>query len=200
MIECRPLHLFWDPAAHDHPCRKGKANLLSMATLNIATDVALILFPIPMLWRMRTLDFPAKLQLTLLFFAGTLVIIITITRVPLILNNKVAQTTRTFWACVEIICATIVANAAFYYALLKDSTKLRSCFSPRANPSSQLRMTGLSRRNFYNDSTPSGFASSGEPLSQYISEPATEGSAGPSEAPNFSRKLEFGKQNPSSIV
>ncbi|EEH40001.2 hypothetical protein PAAG_02190 [Paracoccidioides lutzii Pb01] len=65
-----------------------------MGALNIATDLALILFPIPMLWRMTSLDFQAKIQLTLLFLVGTLVIAITITRLPLILNHSVAQSTR----------------------------------------------------------------------------------------------------------
>ncbi|EQL34367.1 hypothetical protein RJZ57_000661 [Blastomyces gilchristii] len=31
-----------------------------MGSLNIVTDLALILFPIPMLWRMTSLDFQAR--------------------------------------------------------------------------------------------------------------------------------------------
>ncbi|ODH28421.1 hypothetical protein ACO22_03939 [Paracoccidioides brasiliensis] len=94
VLECKPLYIFWDHDYLRHPCRKGMSNLLTMGALNIATDLALILFPIPMLWRMTSLDFQAKIQLTLLFLVGTLVIAITITRLPLILNHSVAQSTR----------------------------------------------------------------------------------------------------------
>ncbi|EDN09554.1 predicted protein [Histoplasma mississippiense (nom. inval.)] len=52
--------LFWSHEHLHHPCRKGMADLLTMGTLNIATDLALILFPIPMLWRMTSLDFQAR--------------------------------------------------------------------------------------------------------------------------------------------
>ncbi|WEW54905.1 hypothetical protein PRK78_000332 [Emydomyces testavorans] len=96
-----------------------------MASLNIATDLALILFPIPMLWKMTTLNFQTKLQLTLLFLVGTIVVVITITRLPLIFSNAGSQTSRTLWASIEIVCASIVANAAFYYALWKEIPRWR---------------------------------------------------------------------------
>ncbi|PGH09222.1 hypothetical protein AJ79_05751 [Helicocarpus griseus UAMH5409] len=117
---------FWSHGYLHHPCRKGMSNLLTMAALNIATDLALILFPIPMLWRMRSLDFQAKLQLTLLFLVGTLVVAITITRLPLILRHEVAQSIRSLWASIEIVCASVVANASFYYALWQGSSRWRN--------------------------------------------------------------------------
>ncbi|EEQ84195.2 uncharacterized protein BDCG_01000 [Blastomyces dermatitidis ER-3] len=126
LLECQPLFMFWNPKYSHHPCRKGMSNLLTMGSLNIVTDLALILFPIPMLWRMTSLDFQAKLQLTLLFLVGILVVVITITRLPLILSHSVAQTTRSLWASIEIVCASIVANASFYYALWQGSNRYRA--------------------------------------------------------------------------
>ncbi|PGH37085.1 hypothetical protein GX50_00068 [[Emmonsia] crescens] len=123
LFECQPLYIFWGHEYLHHPCRKGMSNLLTMGTLNIATDLALILFPIPMLWRMTSLDFQAKLQLTLLFLVGILVVAITITRLPLIFSQSVAQSTRSLWASIEIVCASIVANASFYYALWQGSNR-----------------------------------------------------------------------------
>ena len=38
-------------------CRKARANLLTMAVLNIGTDIALFVFPIPLIWNM-SLSFP----------------------------------------------------------------------------------------------------------------------------------------------
>ena len=54
MLECRPLSLFWH-IDHVNPpkCQKGTANLLTMAATNIVTDILLIVFPIPLLWRMN---------------------------------------------------------------------------------------------------------------------------------------------------
>ncbi|KAK2739660.1 hypothetical protein FQN57_006493 [Myotisia sp. PD_48] len=131
LLECRPLSLYWRPDAAHHPCRKGEVNLLTMAALNIATDVALILFPIPLLWRMTSLGVQAKLQLTLLFLVGILVVAITITRIPLIFSHSIAQESRTLWASIEIVCSNVVANAAFYYALWKELQRLYANFSHR---------------------------------------------------------------------
>ncbi|KAK2861369.1 hypothetical protein FQN49_004282 [Arthroderma sp. PD_2] len=114
----------WRPEyAHDS-CRKGTVNLLSMASLNIITDIALIVFPIPLLWRMSALKFQTKVQLTFLFLVGTLVVAVTITRIPLIFSHSVNQNSRTLWASVEIVCASVAANAAFYYASWKEAQQL----------------------------------------------------------------------------
>ncbi|EAS32343.3 uncharacterized protein CIMG_03367 [Coccidioides immitis RS] len=123
LLECRPLSLYWAPTKH--ACQKGTKNLLTMAILNIATDLALILFPIPMLWKMSTLSFQTKVQLTLLFLVGTIVVVVTIIRLPLIFLHSNSQTTRTMWASIELVCASIVGNAAFYYALWKEIPRWR---------------------------------------------------------------------------
>ncbi|KAM5443853.1 hypothetical protein MferCBS31731_001099 [Microsporum ferrugineum] len=133
LLECRPIYVAWRPEYVHHPCRKGTVNLLSMASLNIITDVALILFPIPLLWRMSSLKFQTKVQLTLLFLVGTLVVAVTITRIPLILSHSVAQESRTLWASVEIVCSAATANAAFYYALWKESQQYFQRFTHAAD-------------------------------------------------------------------
>jgi hypothetical protein len=70
LLECRPISRSWeyDPSYHSKlvvpiyqihadlrsvVCQKGLSNLLTMAISNIVTDIALILLPIPVLWRMR---------------------------------------------------------------------------------------------------------------------------------------------------
>ncbi|KAF2096908.1 hypothetical protein NA57DRAFT_78498 [Rhizodiscina lignyota] len=120
VLECRPLSMFWqyDPK-RAIPCQKGLANLLTMAISNILTDVALIALPIPMLYRMQ-LSPGKKLQLILLFSVGIFVIGVTIARLPLIFDNSVEQSSRSMWASIEMATSCIVANFAFYYALLKD--------------------------------------------------------------------------------
>ncbi|TPX19486.1 hypothetical protein DIZ76_017278 [Coccidioides immitis] len=66
-----------------------------------------------------------NVQLTLLFLVGTIVVVVTIIRLPLIFLHSNSQTTRTMWASIELVCASIVGNAAFYYALWKEIPRWR---------------------------------------------------------------------------
>ncbi|KAH7120717.1 hypothetical protein EDB81DRAFT_814601 [Dactylonectria macrodidyma] len=117
LAECRPLHLMWDVEKHE--CQRAVGNLITMAAFNIVTDVALIIFPFPIL-RYLTIDRKARLPLIFLFCVGGFVTIITIIRLPMILNQSVSQRSRSLWASIEVLCACIVANTAFFYALFKD--------------------------------------------------------------------------------
>lgn len=60
-----------------------------------------------------------KLQLSVLFCIGILIIITTLVRLPLILQDNV-QSIRSMWATIEIVCACIVANAPFYYTVFRE--------------------------------------------------------------------------------
>ncbi|KAH8596211.1 hypothetical protein B0O99DRAFT_621274 [Bisporella sp. PMI_857] len=117
-LECRPLHLAWNGDPAGAKCRKARANLFTMAITNIVTDIALILFPISLL-RRSGLDFSRFIRLAILFALGSLVIITTLIRLPLILRDN-AQKTRSLWASVEIACACVIANAPFFQAVIVD--------------------------------------------------------------------------------
>ncbi|KAL3296282.1 integral membrane protein [Colletotrichum asianum] len=120
LAECRPLSLMWlpDPTGQ-YSCHRAVGNLVTMAVFNIVTDIALIIFPFPILRHVK-LDGKVKAQLILLFSIAGLIVVITIMRLPMILNQAVSQRSRSMWASIEILCACIVANTAFFYALLKD--------------------------------------------------------------------------------
>ncbi|KAF4823887.1 hypothetical protein CGCSCA5_v001559 [Colletotrichum siamense] len=112
--------LMWlpDPTGQ-YSCHRAVGNLVTMAVFNIVTDIALIIFPFPILRHVK-LDGKVKAQLILLFSIAGLIVVITIMRLPMILNQAVSQRSRSMWASIEILCACIVANTAFFYALLKD--------------------------------------------------------------------------------
>ncbi|KAM5353111.1 hypothetical protein ACJZ2D_017003 [Fusarium nematophilum] len=95
------------------------AQFLSFGILNILTDIALILLPLPILRHSR-LPGRQKVQLGILFGIGIIVVIITIVRLPLVVNHSLSIQARTIGANIEILGATTVTNAAFYFALLKD--------------------------------------------------------------------------------
>ncbi|KAI1073313.1 hypothetical protein LB507_010899 [Fusarium sp. FIESC RH6] len=121
LAECRPISLMW-ALNHDDSkvaCNRAVGNLILMAVCNIVLNVALIILPFPMLRHLR-LDLKEKLQLGFLFSVGAVLVAITILRLPLILNESVSQRSRSMWASIEILCACVVANTPFFYALLKD--------------------------------------------------------------------------------
>ncbi|KAH6873860.1 hypothetical protein B0T10DRAFT_533239 [Thelonectria olida] len=118
--ECRPINLYWDPDPDSqHTCHRALAHLITMGVLNMVTDIALIIFPLPIL-RHSHLPNRQKIQLGILFSIGIIVVIITIVRLPLVVNQSLSIQARATGAAIEILGATIVANAAFYFALLKD--------------------------------------------------------------------------------
>ncbi|TDZ31305.1 hypothetical protein CTRI78_v011828 [Colletotrichum trifolii] len=120
LAECRPLSLTWHPdPTGQNTCNRALGQLITMAAFNIVTDVALIVFPFPILRHVK-LDAKVKMQLILLFSIAGLIVVITIMRLPLIVNQSLSQKSRSMWASIEILCACIVANTAFFYALLKD--------------------------------------------------------------------------------
>ncbi|KAK7433343.1 hypothetical protein QQZ08_000282 [Neonectria magnoliae] len=140
LAECRPLSLMWELNTNDNrdTCHRALGNLILMAVCNVISDVALIILPFPILQHLR-LDCKTKIQLGFLFSVGAVVVAITILRIPLILNQSGSQKSRSMvrfpslsllprlcpntshqWASIEILCACVVANTPFFYALLKD--------------------------------------------------------------------------------
>ncbi|KAF6823337.1 integral membrane protein [Colletotrichum plurivorum] len=120
LAECRPLSLVWSPdPTGQNTCHRALGNLITMGVFNIITDIALIVFPFPILRHVK-LDGKVKFQLILLFSIAGLIVVITIMRMPMIITQSVSQRSRSMWASIEILCACIVANTAFFYALLKD--------------------------------------------------------------------------------
>lgn len=51
---CQPFSHYWQVVPDPGPqCRQGYANFLTMAILNIITNLALVVFPIPMIMKSR---------------------------------------------------------------------------------------------------------------------------------------------------
>lgn len=139
LLECRPMSLYWNNLPEGNQCREARANLITMGVFNILTDLALIAFPIPIVWKSAK-DPRKRLRLGILFSGGFLVVFITITRLPLTLRGSVPQSIRSLWADIEIACACLVANASFYYPFAKEvfnGHPVTSDGGPRRNPGSQ---------------------------------------------------------------
>ena len=98
-------------------CVVAKTQLITMGTLNIATDIMLVLIPLPLVFKAK-LPIMRKVQLGLLFCVSFFVIAITIIRMPIIIGNQSLQKARTLWASIECIAAAMVANAPMFNSLL----------------------------------------------------------------------------------
>lgn len=103
----------------------------------------------------------SKGQLSVLFGIGIIVVAITIIRIPLIFMSSVTQSSRSLvrhvefwsvswltysqqWASIEILCACVVANAAFFYAIVKDLQSRSHSHSSSSNmPSNDFYLQSL---------------------------------------------------------
>ncbi|KAK7440477.1 hypothetical protein Landi51_10562 [Colletotrichum acutatum] len=88
------IQSMWSPdPTGANTCHRALGNLVTMAVFNIVTDIALIIFPFP-IFRHVKLDSKVKVQLVLLFSIAGVVVVITILRLPMILNQAVSQRSR----------------------------------------------------------------------------------------------------------
>ena len=120
VAECQPITHYWqvvpDPGAK---CRQGYAQLLTMGTVNVMTDLLLVAFPIPIIVRSK-MGLKKKIQLVILFAGSLLPAGTTLYRIPNIIDRHGSQQYRSLLASVEILFATAVANALVLGSFVRD--------------------------------------------------------------------------------
>jgi hypothetical protein len=120
LTECHPTTHYWqvvpDPGGQ---CRQGYAQLLTMGTANVITDLLLVLFPIPIIIRSQ-MTVKRKIQLVLLFSTSLLPAGTTLYRIPTIIDRHSSQPYRSLVASVEILFATACANAIILGSFVRD--------------------------------------------------------------------------------
>jgi hypothetical protein len=120
LAECQPITHYWqvvpDPGGK---CRQGYAQLLTMGTANVITDLLLVLFPIPIIIRSQ-MGVKRKIQLVLLFAGSLLPAGTTLFRIPNIIDRHGSQQYRSLLASIEILFATAVANALVLGSFVRD--------------------------------------------------------------------------------
>jgi len=118
--ECRPFKNYWMVVPDPGPsCRTGSAQLITMGTCDIVTDVVLIAFPIPLVIMSRM---PAlkKISLVSLFLLSLVLIAVTAYRMPATIDRHYSQQFRSLLASLEILAATSVANIIVIGSFLRD--------------------------------------------------------------------------------
>lgn len=52
ILQCRPIHSSWQPGV-EHSCFNQLDFYIAMGSLNLVTDVFVVLMPIPILWNLH---------------------------------------------------------------------------------------------------------------------------------------------------
>lgn len=120
LAECQPFSHYWqvfpDPGGQ---CRQGYVNLFTNGVCNVLTDVLLVALPVPLII-MSSMTFTRKLQLVSLFSLSLLVCIVTLYRLPTVIEAHGSQQRRSLLASVELLIATAVANALVLGSFVRD--------------------------------------------------------------------------------
>jgi hypothetical protein len=120
ITECHPITHYWQVVPDPGPkCRQGYAQLLTMGTANVITDILLVAFPIPIIIRSK-MGVKRKIQLTFLFAGSLLPAATTLYRIPNIVDRHGSQQYRSLLASIEILFATAVANALVLGSFIRD--------------------------------------------------------------------------------
>ncbi|KAH8748435.1 hypothetical protein F5883DRAFT_239441 [Diaporthe sp. PMI_573] len=116
LFTCKPIAKVWDLTITSGSCYSGAKILAVHGGLSIATDIAMLVLPITMLWKLQ-LPRRRKVAVAALFMTGTLVCIVTIIRL-----KKVLIWVRTIditWTAVDIwVWSTIEVNVGIVCACL----------------------------------------------------------------------------------
>ncbi|GAB1739684.1 hypothetical protein NU219Hw_g4628t1 [Hortaea werneckii] len=136
LAECQPFEDYYQLIPDPGPqCRQGYAQLLTMGTCDVITDILLVAFPIPIVLRSGQ-TWKRKLQLGSLFSLSVIMIALTVIRMKEVIEHRGRQQYRTVWASCEILASTVVSNAVILGSFLRDKgTKRNKWKSPSVSDS-----------------------------------------------------------------
>jgi len=130
LAECHPFNHYWQVTPNPGPrCRNGFAQVLTMGTADIVTDILLIAFPIPIVIR-STMPLKRKMALVTLFSLSFFLIAITAYRMYAIIDSAGRQQLRTLWASIEILAAAAVSNAIVIGSFVRDRGVKKTRYKP----------------------------------------------------------------------
>ncbi|PSK53805.1 hypothetical protein B9Z65_7611 [Elsinoe australis] len=123
--ECDPVRLYWQVVPAPGTCVQAQVQLIVLGVLNIATDLMLLILPIPSLISLQT-PWRLKLRLYILCTLGLFIIAVTVIRLPINALNASVQANRTTWASTELLAAAIAVNAPTLYGAYNSWRRARN--------------------------------------------------------------------------
>ncbi|KAH7112389.1 hypothetical protein EDB81DRAFT_848883 [Dactylonectria macrodidyma] len=120
---CRPFHKLWqiqpDPGNFCQPA-SSKLLIFLVVTLNIITDIYLMIIPIPVLWKAKVPRLK-KVMLVLLFSGGIFVMVAGILRCILILKNPTTGPQQAAsWAVRESFVAVVTSSIPMVWVWVRQ--------------------------------------------------------------------------------
>ncbi|PWY65717.1 hypothetical protein BO70DRAFT_176561 [Aspergillus heteromorphus CBS 117.55] len=120
LAECQPFDHYWQVVPDPGPrCRLGYANLITMGSCDVITDLLLVSFPIPLIM-MTHMPLKRKVLLVVSFALSLILVGITCYRVPSVIWHDGSQQYRSLVASLEILAATAVSNAVIIGSFVRD--------------------------------------------------------------------------------
>ncbi|KAE8146585.1 hypothetical protein BDV25DRAFT_48283 [Aspergillus avenaceus] len=145
---CTPIPRNWQikPYAGDN-CTVRKPNYIVIATLNVLSDLVVLLVPIPVLLKLQ-IPLPRKLILIFLFSSGIFVIICSILRAYYSLKSLSTLSIALGWADRECFVAAIVASLPGIKPLFRNTRWLGSSNRNRSTDKQSSRYPGSYPQKF----------------------------------------------------
>lgn len=120
LAECQPFSHYWQVIPDPGPtCRAGYAQLITMGTCDVITDLLLVAFPVPIIL-MSHMPVKRKVSLVALFCLSLVLVAITCFRVPSVIDRRGSQPYRSLIASLEILAATAVSNVVVISSFVRD--------------------------------------------------------------------------------
>lgn len=120
LAECQPFDHYWqvlpDPGGR---CRQAYVQLITMGVCNVVTDIMMVIFPVTII-ATSSMSLKKKMQLILLFSLSLSVVGATLYRIPHVIWLHSRQQYRSLLASVELLFATVSANALVLGSFVRD--------------------------------------------------------------------------------
>ncbi|KAL8747133.1 MAG: hypothetical protein Q9190_000956 [Brigantiaea leucoxantha] len=112
IFQCRPIQAAWDITITDAKCIKFNVEVVIFAVFNVITDVAILILPIPVLWKLQ-IPMSKKIQLMGVFLTGGFVCVVSAYRISKEASLSLADAPWSdvdacVWSVVEV-CVGIVS-------------------------------------------------------------------------------------------
>ncbi|KAG9231786.1 hypothetical protein BJ875DRAFT_105796 [Amylocarpus encephaloides] len=163
IFQCVPFRGNWENWMYKSPpvkCINVYAAILASAGSSLALDILILVFPIPILWKLK-LAWNKKIQLLLIFSVGIFVVICACARIPTLKLMKASrdpswdQQPVAVWSGLEavtgIICGSLPACrslAAYFFPRLKVFLgSSENEFTPRRTSRDEEESTGKRKKN-----------------------------------------------------
>ena len=161
LCHCTPVQMNWQikPFAGQR-CVSMAINILTIAALNITTDLCILAIPIPLLWKVR-IPIGKKIVIGLLLCSGLFVITAAIIRAVLTMGNAEEINNADIWGIRETFVSVIAVSAPAIRPLFSPGrwvTKSSDASKGLAyNMASKTAGTELVTNKEWNDSSKKGF-------------------------------------------